>query len=329
MAKRLLIYIIIALGILLSLGVIFFQIVSNSNIKSSRNNEPLNLNQKIPLNSSTNTNTHPAVQVPPLVNVPVQTVTNELNKIKLAVPYINEAPDDIWTGPWKNACEEASMAMVEYYYLSKSTVTIKEAKSFMQAMFDTQDKLYGSNADADATRTANLINNYTNYNATIIDNPTLLQIKQELQQKRPVISLHYGFDLQNPNIPFVPAPRGSSYHMMVIIGYDDTTQEFITNDTGDRKDGPGHRYNYDLFLNTLHDFIYAKRQASGIPRVIFTYPKLVKTSDSPQVYYLHNNTKQFIPDEATFTAKGWTWAAVNVVPADWLNKFNTGEDIIL
>ncbi len=258
---------------------------------------------------------------------PVEKEPVKITKLILEVVYINEAPDDNWTGPWKNACEEASIAMVEKYYLGKQSVTIAEAKAFMYGMFIIQNKLWGTNADSDAKRTAKLINDYTVANARIIDHPTIEQIKTELNQKRPVISFHYGFDLKNPNIPFVPAPRGSSYHVMVIVGYDDETREFIVNDTGDRKEGEGYRYDYDLFMGTLHDFDFSARKANGPARVIFTYPKLVKTIDSHRVYYLHDNIKQYVSHPAVFSQKKWSWDAVNVVTAEWLDTFVKGEDI--
>lgn len=251
----------------------------------------------------------------------------KLIQLNLEIPYINEAPDDIWTGPWKNACEEASMAMVEKFYTGKNPVPVKEAKTFMIALFDKQNKIWGSNADSDAVRTAKLINDYSSYNAVIKDNPTAEDIKKELQQKHPVISLHYGKDLQNKNIPFLRT--GSYYHMMVITGYDDIEEEFIVNDTGDRKTGKGYRYDYDIFINSLHDFDFKTHKANGPARVVFTYPKLVKTIDSPKVYYLHDNEKQYIPNEQIFKVKGWKWDAVNLAAKEWLDTFNKGKDINL
>jgi len=257
------------------------------------------------------------------------TAVRTANKVILAVPYINESPDNSWTGPWKNACEEASMTMVDQYYYGKSSVSIAEAKKEMTMFFDAQNKIWGSNANSDAARTALLINDYTIYNATIIELPTISQIKNELERSRPVIVPLYGFDLHNKNIPFVPAPRGTSYHMLVIIGYDDATKEFITNDDGDTKDGPSHRYSYDILMNAIHDYSFVTKHADGPARAIFTYPKLVKSADSPKVYYLHDNIKQWVLDEATFKAKGWTWDMVNVVKKDWLDTFKTGIDLKL
>jgi len=257
---------------------------------------------------------------------PNEGVNEKLSEVKLMVPYTNEAPDDNWSGPWKNACEEASITMVEKYYFGKRLVGMTEAKQYMTMLFGKQNSLYGSNADADALRTAVLINSYASYGGEIKNNPTIDDIKKELQQKRPVISLHYGFDLKNKNIPFLKT--GSSYHMLVIVGYDDDNKEFITNDPGDRVEGQNHRYSYDLFMKTLHDFDFKKRQASGPPKVIFTYPKLVKLANKSAIYYLSSSsTKQYVGSPSVFKKRAWSWDAVNVVEKDWLDKFKDGKEI--
>ena len=249
-----------------------------------------------------------------------------LTKVDLEVPYTNEAPDDNWTGPWKNACEEASITMAEKYYLGQTTATKAEIKSFMQMLFNKQDRLYGSNADADAARTARLINDFSSYGAVVKDNPTVADIKKEINGRRPVITLHYGFDLKNKNIPFLPS--GSSYHMMVVVGYDDAKKEFIVNDPGDRRTGKNHRYGYDLFMKTLHDFDFKTRKANGPARVIFTYPKLAKTPGSPRVFYLDGRKYHYITSPAAFAARKWNWAAVNMADDGWLLKFSAGDNVI-
>jgi uncharacterized protein YvpB len=327
MFKKILIYLCIVLGLIFVAGFVLAKMEKDSYKDGLADQEEVQVYNTNVQNFNIDSDGYQDGQEVANGFSPLKGSEAVLSQVTLSVPYINEAPDDNWVGPWKNACEDASMAMVENFYLGKTTVKISEAKNFMIAMFTRQSKLWGSNADADASRTARLINDYTVYNAIIKDNPTVEEIKKEIQQKRPVISLHYGFDLKNKNIPFVPAPRGSSYHMMVIIGYDDDTREFITNDTGDRITGKEHRYGYDLFINTLHDFIFTQRQANGPARVIFTYPKLVKLVDSPRVYYLHDNIKQYVTSPAVFTAKGWNWEAVNVVNEDWLVTFISGNDI--
>ncbi|TSC91224.1 MAG: Uncharacterized protein CEN90_606 [Parcubacteria group bacterium Licking1014_17] len=237
-------------------------------------NTPAN---KIGLPSPTPTQTEMITPIPTSTSTIITptstpTISASTDLVELPVPYINEAPSNNWTGPWKNACEEASITMVEKFYQGEKAVSASEAESFMTMLFGKENALYGNNVNSDAAQFKNLIDNHTTYKATIVTNPTIDQIKQQIDHGHPVISLHYGFELNNPNIPFLRT--GSSYHTMVIIGYDDSKQQFIVNDDGDTKAGAEHRYDYDLFMSTLHDFNYADGKADGLPTVIFTSPNL-------------------------------------------------------
>ncbi|MFA5076726.1 MAG: C39 family peptidase [Patescibacteria group bacterium] len=265
MKKRLIIYLLVAGSLLV---LLLFIIVFRSQQPSLVNNPTVDIDLITPVNINNDGDPvdPPTIDGEPLINLMPETVY-------LAVPYINETLDSAWTGPWKNACEEAVITMVEKYYLGDKTVTKEEAREFMQMLFDKQDELWGTNFNADAARMAQLIDDYTSYGAKVVDDPTLESIKVELQNNQPIIALHYGFDLKNSNIPFMPLPRGTSYHTTVIIGYDDKTKEFITNDPGDTVNGPNHRYDYDLFLNSLHDYSFSTKQADGPARVIFTSSK--------------------------------------------------------
>ena len=48
-------------------------------------------------------------------------------------------------------------------------------------------------------------------------------------------------------------PPGPERHMIVIIGYDDSTGEVITNDAGTKR-GEGFRYKYGQFFKGIRDF---------------------------------------------------------------------------
>lgn len=214
----------------------------------------------------------PSVSPTPAKKIALPSIAVDSKKLAvLPVLYINEAPSGNWSGPWKNACEEASIAMVDYYYRGKRSVSIREAEEYMTILFEKQNSLYGSNANSDAVQFKYLIDNFTSFNAQIVRNPTIEQIKEQIDLKHPVISLHYGFALENPNIPFLRT--GSSYHTMAIIGYDDAARQFIVNDDGDIKAGAGHRYGYELFMNSLHDYNYTDGKADGPATVLFTAPK--------------------------------------------------------
>lgn len=248
-----------------------------------------------------------------------------LTEVTLAVPYVSEAPEGVWSGPWINGCEESSITMIEYYYRSHAAVSIPMAKENMQKLFAMQDEIWGSNADADAYRTDYLITHQSSFNSEIVTNPTLEQIKTELQQKRPVISFHYGKDLHNPNIPF--ATYGSYYHVIVLIGYDDETQEFIAHDNGDHPTGEQHRYSYDTIMNSLGDFNFETRQVDGKPTVIFTSPRFARTAHNPRVYYIQDGHKHYVTAPAVFEEQGWPWDAIFYVEQEWLDQFPDGEDI--
>ncbi len=245
--------------------------------------------------------------------------------VKLPVPYVSEVPDGRWVGSWKNACEEASITMLQAYYSGQKTISIANAKAFMQNLFNIEHKLWNSDANTDTARTLKLITDDSDFNGRIVLAPTVEDIKAELDAGRPVIVPLNGFTLGNKNIPFLAS--GSGYHMFVIIGYDAATGEFITNDTGDTINGPGHRYKYARLMNAIHDYNYTDAKTDGPARVIFTYPKLAKTATSHRIYFLIGDVKQYVSHPLVFVEKGWSWSWVNIVPSSWLVGFKDGAVI--
>jgi len=74
--------------------------------------------------------------------------------------------------------------------------------------------------------------------------------------------------LDNPNYSD-PAP---DYHVVVLIGYDDATSEFITHDPGTAK-GQSFRYDYQKFFDAIGDYLSAGDQRVASKRVLFTMLK--------------------------------------------------------
>jgi len=332
--KKIIYYLFFTAAVIVCLVFLFIEINKRSAATNPVNYAKQNI---IPVKPANNINSkiatvpsnNQAAAIPGQPIDPLPANKPVLTTFSLPIPYINESPDGSWQGPWKNACEEASIFMIEKYYLGQQEADIRVAMAFMNNLFTIENKIFGSNANTDAKQTTQLINDYFSYNALMKINPTVLDIKKELQQKRPVIAPVFGFDLHNKNIPFLAPPRGTAYHMLVIGGYDDTTKEFITEDSGDIVAGVNHRYTYDIVMGALHDYNYATNRVDGPATAIFTYPKLVKLADSPKVYYLHDNIKQWVTDENIFKAKGWKWEAVNVVEKEWLDTFTIGKDITI
>ena len=246
----------------------------------------------------------------------------------LPVPFISEVPDGAWVAPWNNACEEASIAMVEQYYLGKTSVSRENSKILMYPLFKIEDEIFGSSQDTSAGRTQILIRDHTKFTATVKEKPTLEEIKAEINQGRPVITTHYGFGLNNSELRF--RRGGSSYHMMVVKGYDDEKRQFIVNDPGNDKNGLDFRYDYDIFLNSLHDFNHNTGKADGPARVLFTdFDVLVKSTNNSAVYLIKDGSRHYITHPDLFKANGWKWSAVQTWPDAKLEILPIGNPIEL
>jgi len=259
-----------------------------------------------------------------LLSVPAYAVDRPLD-----VPYTTQIPIGYWTNPWSNACEESSITMVNQFYLGiKGKISPATAKKLISPLFTYEDKIFGENHDTNSYRTLRVIEDQTIFTGEIKQQPTLQEIKDHLKLGFPVISLHYGFDLPNKNLHFRSA--GSSYHMMVISGFDNETETFITNDPGDTITGYNHKYNYDDFLATLGDFDHTTKKVNkNKPRVILTYPKLVKSEADDKVYYLKNNKKYYISDPKIFAKNNWSWDWIKKVPNEWLGSLENESDLTI
>lgn len=253
--------------------------------------------------------------------------TNKPAKVSLPVPFYWEIPDGVWVAPWSGACEEASIVAVEGYYLKKPKATVKkvEAKNTMQPLFAIENRIFGYNSDTNAAETAKLINDYTSFDAVVKENPTLDEIKNELIAGRPVITMHYGYGLQNPRHRF--RQGGSSYHVMSIVGFDDQKKEFIVNDS-ELSDGIDLRYKYDIILSTLHDFDHKTKKANGPARVVFTMPKVIaKAAGSSRLYLVRDNKKYYIASPAVFKNHRWSWSLIQSMDKTTLDAMPNGETI--
>lgn len=265
----------------------------------------------------------------PVKQPPPQKTQPEINTEKIVnipVPHIWEIPDGVWVNPWANACEESSIVMIEQFYLGRGNMIIPrpETKTLLQPLFNWQDKVFGSNSDSDSKRTARIINEYSSFEATIKEYPTLEEIKAELDKGFPVITFHYAKGM-NPDHVF--SVNGSYYHVIVVTGYNDETEEFYVNDS-EFKDALDYPYSYDTIMDTLHDFDHTRRKADGPPVAIFTRPKqLVQAEGSNAVYRVKDGVKHYISHPRVFTNNRWSWDAVKTVDAGWLNSLPNGPVI--
>lgn len=179
------------------------------------------------------------------------------------VPFTSQAPTGNWSEPWKNACEETSIYMVSSFY-ADDTIKRDEAIKHIKEIIAAKNKEFHVSADESLEKISELISLLgLPWKTEIVENPSLEDIKKQLAKNQPIIapvfapSLHY-------------AAGGPDYHVMVIAGYDDKTDEFIVNDPA-LKNGKGQRFKYDLFMNAIHDLDSANYKA-GRKALLFTKP---------------------------------------------------------
>lgn len=167
----------------------------------------------------------------------------------LAIPWTPQAPNAAWDHRDQEACEEASIYMVDLYYqgIGSGLVDPDIADAAIQDLVDEQMQMFGYFESTTAEQTAELVESYYGYTTELIQDPTIDQIKEAILAGNPVVVPMAGQVLDNPYF----TPPGPEYHMLVIKGY--TEEGFITNDPGTQR-GENWLYDYDHFMNSIHDW---------------------------------------------------------------------------
>lgn len=183
--------------------------------------------------------------------------------MELAVPRVSQVPDGVWVAPWDEACEEASILMVNGFYERSDAISKDISKQKIRQMVEWENKTFTHYQDTNAVETVRLIQQFGTFGATIKRSPTLAEIKRELDQQQPVIAL------VNMYLFYNQPSEGDSYHVFVIKGYDEEKKEFLVADPGREE----QRYSYDRVMRALHDYNPTSKEADGEPTVLFTHPK--------------------------------------------------------
>ncbi|PIR74370.1 MAG: hypothetical protein COU35_02890 [Candidatus Magasanikbacteria bacterium CG10_big_fil_rev_8_21_14_0_10_47_10] len=191
----------------------------------------------------------------------------------LPVPFTSQAPRGAWTQPWQDACEEATIVMIDAYYAGQM-LSVDSSEKRLLNVFNIKNAKFGSSLDENAQKISDIINAYYPWEAYVVDSPSLDQIKREIDTGHPVIVPVYGRALYNPHF----RASGPVYHTVVISGYDDTSQTFIAQEPGTRY-GLDYHYSYDTIMNAMHDYVPGDT-ANGSPRAIFTRRELLDTASS-------------------------------------------------
>ncbi|HRH31905.1 MAG TPA: C39 family peptidase [bacterium] len=205
----------------------------------------------------------PAEEVEPTVTHEPKALPTELN---LAVPFTSQAPTGNWDALHEDACEEASMFMVQQFYLGTPAGKIdpKIADPEITRLVHVGESL-GQGPSITLTGAKDLLMKDTNATAQILDNPTVEDIKLLISLGKPVIIPAAGRELGNPNF----TGAGPLYHMLVIRGYTEDT--FITNDPGTRL-GENYSYGIDVIMDAIGDWNDGD-PVHGAKRILYLDPK--------------------------------------------------------
>lgn len=166
------------------------------------------------------------------------------------VPFAVQAPFGKWGNPvFQNGCEEASLVMVEHW-LSGKPLSKDIAKQEISALARFEEKWLGHSVDTSAQDTLKLFQDYYGITAGEVKMDIgLVHIREALADGAVVIVPADGRKLKNPHF----RQPGPERHMLVIVGYDAETEEFITNDPGTRS-GEGYRYAETVLINAIGDY---------------------------------------------------------------------------
>src|SRR5690606_32931822 len=148
-----------------------------------------------------------------------------------------------------DACEETSILMVDRFYQEQTQIGLEEAKKAIVNILNIKEAEFGPSYDENAFKITQMVDLiHSNWSATLQEDPTLEQILNELNQKRPVIAPIHAPELNNPYY----TGEGPDYHVIVLIGFDATRKVFITHDPGTRN-GAALEFSYEVMMEAIHD----------------------------------------------------------------------------
>lgn len=169
---------------------------------------------------------------------------------KNKVPFTSQAPLGNWSDErLQNGCEETSIIMAMKWVQGEIFSSPGDAQLEIISISKFEEKIFGNSVDSSIEGVGEIFSQFFGFkNFTISRNFVLDDLKNELEKGGIILVPTYGRALKNPNY----TPPGPITHMLVIVGYDKKTKEFVTNDPGTKK---GENYHYDE--NVLFDAIWA------------------------------------------------------------------------
>lgn len=161
--------------------------------------------------------------------------------------FVSQAPYGVWDEFHQETCEEASMIMVVNFFHNKPLDKSIMEQGLIELVAWQTDR--GYTVDIGVDEVVEILDQYFGQPASALTDVSVGRIIAELDKGNLLIAPAAGRNLGNP---YFTAP-GPIYHMVVIRGYDNATEEFITNDPGTKR-GEALRYSYSQLLQAIADW---------------------------------------------------------------------------
>lgn len=164
------------------------------------------------------------------------------------VPFIVQAPENAWDDPiFQDGCEEASLLMTTAWIEDEALPEPSAVSDAIHALAGFEEGRFGHHEDVNLSELVTVMREYFDHeNAHVLSDATLERIVSKIETGDLVLAPSYGRALGNPHFT---AP-GPVTHMIVLVGYDPASREFIVNDPG-TKHGEGYRYDEDILFDAI------------------------------------------------------------------------------
>lgn len=185
--------------------------------------------------------------------------SNEANKstwifptetIQHDVPFVSQAPQAQWGYPiYQDGCEEASVIMAMRWVRDES-LTATQMRDEIKVLSNFEEEQYGFYLDISIVDVERVFRDYYEHEVVeLVYEFALEDMVRILSEGSLIIVPANGQMLGNPNF----SGGGPQRHMLVIVGYDPKTKEFITNEPGTRL-GDKYRYAQDVLYRAIRDY---------------------------------------------------------------------------
>lgn len=212
---------------------------------SQNDTQQISDTSKVVENKDTKTITAPNSKPTP---EPPKSNDGKVKIVNQSVPFTSQAP----TGQWEDerqqdGCEEAS-ALMAMHWIKGIGITREQALTEILAISDYEQKNHGEYRDISLADVRDWIfKDYYKYDkVAVVMGIQDTDIIKELNAGNVVLLPMNGQKLHNP---YFTAP-GPERHMILVRGYDSTTDQFITNDPGTKR-GEGYRYSSATIMQAI------------------------------------------------------------------------------